>query len=560
MSKTNPIIINTWADGVAESPYVGLGMVKLADIEAYPGGVKAKNIMVSLFHTAFSSTFTADASTDICTAASGTVPPTGTAVVLTTTGTLPAGLTTATTYFIIKLSGSTFKLATTIANALVPTPIDITDAGSGTHTVTTRNPGTIKHFVKDSRAGTLFAQDSNARVWYLPNGGTQFFLLNGNTLTSGSGNGLAVFLNSASSATYLFAFRNAEVDVVNVFATANLQAPSWSNAWQALNTGSGAGNSHQAILGQDNIIYFCDARFIGSILEKAGQSFDPSNSATFTFNNQALDTPQNEILNWLEELGKNLLAAGDIYNFIYPWDRVSSSYELPLAVPENSIKKIKNMGGIVYILAGTKGNIYSTQGTYVTHFKKIPEYLTNQAGSIANPLMAWGGIGARNGALLFGVSGQTSGNSGVYMVFPDGRLVMDQMPSTGSALVTAIFAEDDYYKIGYSGGADYSDTSGNRYSSYETKVQSQFYEVGTKTEPGSLATLEVQIGTPSSGGSCRIHYRRDRVSAFTQVAEFTTDGSTTSFETDLGLTDIENLQILVELAGTIEIREVRILP
>ena len=87
-----------------------------------------------------SATFTADASTDLMTYTSTANLPsnilTGTRVRLTTTTTLPAPLATATDYYVIRMSDGTFELATTYANALVGTQINITDAGTGTHTIT----------------------------------------------------------------------------------------------------------------------------------------------------------------------------------------------------------------------------------------------------------------------------------------------------------------------------------------------------------------------------------------------------------------------------------------
>jgi len=84
-------------------------------------------------------TFTADAGTDVCTwTSSANIPSnilTGTRVRLTTTTTLPAGLATGTDYYFIRLSNTTFKLATSYANAIAGTAINITDAGTGTHTV-----------------------------------------------------------------------------------------------------------------------------------------------------------------------------------------------------------------------------------------------------------------------------------------------------------------------------------------------------------------------------------------------------------------------------------------
>jgi hypothetical protein len=84
-------------------------------------------------------TFTADAGTDTCTwTSTANIPSnilTGTRVRLTTSGTLPGGLATATDYYVIKVSDTTFRLATSFANASAGTQINITDAGTGTHTV-----------------------------------------------------------------------------------------------------------------------------------------------------------------------------------------------------------------------------------------------------------------------------------------------------------------------------------------------------------------------------------------------------------------------------------------
>lgn len=87
----------------------------------------------------YGDTFTADAGTDIITMTSTANIPsnilTGTRVRLTTTTTLPAGLSLATDYYVIKVTDSTFKLASSYENAIAGTAINITDAGTGTHTM-----------------------------------------------------------------------------------------------------------------------------------------------------------------------------------------------------------------------------------------------------------------------------------------------------------------------------------------------------------------------------------------------------------------------------------------
>lgn len=62
--------------------------------------------------------------------------PTGTKVQVSSSGTLPAGLSAATNYYVIRNSATLVKLATSLANAQAGTAIDITTQGSGNHTMT----------------------------------------------------------------------------------------------------------------------------------------------------------------------------------------------------------------------------------------------------------------------------------------------------------------------------------------------------------------------------------------------------------------------------------------
>lgn len=85
-----------------------------------------------------SSTFTVVAGTDIATYGATLDFISGTKVRLTTTTTLPAGLSTNTDYYVIRLSSTTCRFATSYANYVAGTYVDITDTGTGTHTITAR--------------------------------------------------------------------------------------------------------------------------------------------------------------------------------------------------------------------------------------------------------------------------------------------------------------------------------------------------------------------------------------------------------------------------------------
>ena len=91
-------------------------------------------------------TFTAAAETDIITLAAAATdkhPRTGLKGRFTTTTTLPAGLALATDYWLIETgTASQCKVASSLANAKAGVAIDITDAGTGTHTFTPSTGGT----------------------------------------------------------------------------------------------------------------------------------------------------------------------------------------------------------------------------------------------------------------------------------------------------------------------------------------------------------------------------------------------------------------------------------
>jgi hypothetical protein len=80
---------------------------------------------------------TATAATDTFTAGASHNLATGMLIQMTAGTSLPTGLSATTNYWVIVTSPTTFKLATTRANALAGTAIDITDAGVGTLTVIT---------------------------------------------------------------------------------------------------------------------------------------------------------------------------------------------------------------------------------------------------------------------------------------------------------------------------------------------------------------------------------------------------------------------------------------
>ena len=84
----------------------------------------------------------------------------------TTTTTLPTGLSLATDYWLVRVSATTARVATSFANAIAGTVIAFTDAGTGTHTLTMRLPrystgAGVQAFFFNSNATALGAGTPN---------------------------------------------------------------------------------------------------------------------------------------------------------------------------------------------------------------------------------------------------------------------------------------------------------------------------------------------------------------------------------------------------------------
>lgn len=117
------------------------------------------------------STFAADASTDTLTHTNINLLPLSTVQVSNSGGALPVGLVAATNYFVIRLTDTTCKLATTYANAAAGISIDITDAGTGTHTINTllpryTNGAGVQALFLNSNATALGAATPNLSLGY----------------------------------------------------------------------------------------------------------------------------------------------------------------------------------------------------------------------------------------------------------------------------------------------------------------------------------------------------------------------------------------------------------
>lgn len=116
-----------------------IGKTQQNFIENNPSGIWCWDPKVGLYHryspsvtdAAVYSVSSVNTSTNEITFASSVVPATGTEIVYTSASTAIGGLKDGYRYFSIKISGTVMKVATTKANALLGTAVDLTSSGSG---------------------------------------------------------------------------------------------------------------------------------------------------------------------------------------------------------------------------------------------------------------------------------------------------------------------------------------------------------------------------------------------------------------------------------------------
>lgn len=618
------IVIDGWDKGIAQSPYLGISDVRNVNINDIPGAVfaspKTEDFKLNPNDVSFlgvTRTFTADASTDIITISSS-LQQDYISFTLTTTGTLPAGLSTGTVYYGRFQTLTTFKISTTLANAINGVYVNITSAGTGTHTLTTTDIATIKCSTKDLRTGVVYAVDSNNYVWMsiVPGGTLGWTLISGNTLTQGNGNGIAVWQD------YLFVFRSRSIDVYG--ALSSLGTAAWSNSWQTLNASTSYSGNHKTLVGSDNVLYWTDfdnassgsqrLGYVGSVRLAGASAFAPGTGATFTFNNNSLDFPSDEEPVGLSELNNYLIVAANYsgvnsngnWSKLYYWDRVSASYFQPLIIPESPVYEIINSNNLIYIFCGGRGRVYKSNLSSLAVAFKIPDQLYSPTStSVGYEGLPLGGYGSQSGGgiavqMSFGYQARTTRRKIFFVANPYGAtalysfdvetniLQIEAKPingySTTSSTGVTLYAVETlssgastgllgteiiWFGTSYTGSFTYTiekwdvfaqaDTS--NYTTYNGYIVSDLVPTGGTYNKKGFQQLEYRLDRKMiSGSGLKVYYRTAIGESWTLLSteDFSTYGAITSRVVDFPLADTEWIQIKVEFNRNTVLREVRL--
>ena len=350
----------------------------------------------------------------------------------------------------------------------------------------------------------------------------------------------------------------------------------FGTSWNAAKIGGLTGNyCIKLLMGQDGFMYFTNGRYIGRISAISGTW----GSITVTSTSNALDLKENVFAVTMAELGNRLMIGTQRgYNYasrqsfvgadIYPWDRISSSFNLPVRINENGMNAMISHQNQVYFSAGDDGKIYVTDGTNYQLVKRLPYVRIGKYNS-ASWVSQNGMCINQQGHLMVGLSANYDPNApvstGIWEIsltqgYPthlpffsrDGNLGQTSSVKIGSVRVL----DNNALSFGIQSGSNYelSTTSVSALvSNYLTKWRTELFMVGTRKSRKSFSCLEFTLTRPLiANQGVRIAYRKNLKDTFTTIGTWTFAdiGNVISHETKALIADAEMLQFEISLNYT----------
>ena len=512
----------------------------------------------------------------------------GLAVTLSTTDTLPAPLAINTVYYVINSGTSTglYRLATTLENATAGTAIDITDTGTGTHTITPITPGKIVSWTKNPSGDIFFIansrSDEDSYVWFLDNIGSVPYLLAGRSATIASG---IVYYKG-----YILVFHSNGID-----ALANIQSYddtlTWTNNFDGVAI-STSPNAMPFLSVNDDAIYFYNGAVsgryyqIGLLEEVAGGTFAPGTGSTFSCVVDALTIPfegyDGQPVD-IDEINEYIVVASG-NDKLYFWDKKSPSFTTFIKIQESGIKGIEVIDNLIYIFMTRSGNIYQSNTTSSGLLLSIPEHITkeyyNYIAGVDNYLTNYSFVFKRE--LLFSISivtsagvynylmsynldtkqllkknissyGEVSEISGatygtIYSVYNQGEnLLLSSSDYTVDGDILNYSLESQEYNATYNGTRSKYVYDGN-----EPYIITGLIPLGDVYNKKTLRTIHISLARAlATGQGITISYRRDDNSSWTalKTVDYATNGAIKDIKVEAPITDIIDLQIKINLDG-----------
>lgn len=568
--KTGNIVFGGWENGIAVSPHKGIGDSKCLNITTVTGEVSVNYARVQQSQVPITAgIFTAQSSTNV--AYSGTITlkagtwitiassPSSTITNLTTTG----GQSSGPNYYVLSAGSGSVQLSISYKGSA------ISNFGlTGTATFSTINMGEPIAYAYTS-ANTFpnyqyFVLDSNGLVWENEDVASLDTAINQWSL-------IQTAKPSNTAVTGIFCFGGYVIVVSDFLWYTSISA--LGTTWQKMSGDpaplfQGSEYPHPSVLTPSNLLVLCDGSQLDTLA--AVGTFDPTNAATFIWAQPAVELPSTDLANCIALIGgggsatggsggSTTVVVGGLSNYVYPWIPGTSFFQPVIFVSEGFIQNMVTVNNLVYIFAGSKGNIYITNGSSLTSVISVPDYIANNIGANQDPYFIWGGAMYLRGRVWFSVQAPNCGGIWSFVptinYFPQQdvgttlRLEHQNSYGTYSGMASIIFApqrstdqqaEGVQYFSGWTDGSsggsanpygiDFSGTT--PYTNGAAILETDIVPLGRYIDPQNYTGIEFKLSAPIvSGETIQILYRTNITSSFQTVGTFNFGNTTGNMST-----------------------------
>ena len=302
---------------------------------------------------------------------------------------------------------------------------------------------------------------------------------------------------------------------------------------------------------------------IASVQEAIGETFDPSDSATYTWNSTALDLPDGYIANTLTEVGTYLVigtyfsAAKNRGNraVSFPWDRISDSFNNPVKTDGNGVQMARANANVLYsVVDRTKPRIYATNLSSVDLLREL-SFLTSELALHPDAIEAvveelFLGLGSNSsGSTRCGVYSMKNGLvSLAHTLSPgDSEVEVTSITSNGDSELLVTWENNGTNPNTY--GADFI-ANGTFVENYSASLEDRLTRVGTANQKKQFKDIYIDLGRDLlAGHGVKVEYRESLSDTFVElgVYDFATYGEVSSIHKAISIPQLSSVQLRVSL-------------
>ena len=374
----------------------------------------------------------------------------------------------------------------------------------------------------------------------------------------------------------------------------------WLQGWQDLRV-NGVSDSdwHSMLQGQrDGSLYIGNGSHVALLSETADTTFDPTNSATYSFNADALDIPSDFRIKSLSEVGDNLMLGcwkkvGSVYHpvsVLYPWNYVLRplSHEAPVFKTKSyGVTAQLNVDNVLYAWMGQHYEIYYYNGSEFSRLKRIPLDISQLSGVMGvNPgavaefldIPHFGVDNVLSSPLIYGgIYNYGTSDKKRYPLSLNCQYPISQTQSKATVInsIGVCGAGGNILLAGWQNSTDGTwgiDKINN--SSRLTSgafIETMLFRLGTAKLKPQIEQFEIYLdGNIASGQTIDIKYRRNTGDSWTTITpknrantfSYSLDGAISSKYIQFNINNVVDLQFRIEFSSSsgsnIKLREVRI--